>query len=188
MSGAHLDELTADLPYGNRGEGLIMHQNDPSARPQTVIYFEGICLGSLCEASGRHLLGGIWDLGASGRHLRDLGGIWEASERDLGGIWEASGRDLGGTWDASGRDLGGIWEASGAPGGPRGPRRHLGGDCVHFPVFYQQKWRDRVSRVDETSLSFTLMGNLQQLSAGADPAHPANTPLATKKIRQNPYR
>ncbi len=154
-----------------------MHQNDPSARPQTVIDFEGICLGSLCEASGRHLLGGIGDLGTSGRRLRNLGGIWEASERDLGGIWEASGRDLGGTWDASWRHLGCIWEASGrqlggiwSTWGPRGPGRHLGGDCVHLPVFYQQKWRDRASRVDETSPTFTLMGNLQQLRAVADPA------------------
>ena len=46
--------------------------------------------------TGRHL-GGIWE--TSGRHLRGLGDIWEASGRSgkhLGGIWEASRRHLGG--------------------------------------------------------------------------------------------
>ena len=113
---------------------------------------------------------------------------WDTSGGHLGGIGEGPGSHLGGIWETSGRDLAGIWETSGRPGGARGPGRHLGADCVHLPVFYQPKWRDRASRVHGTSSTFTLIGNLQQLSAAAHPPRRrAGLQPASKTNRQNPY-
>ena len=55
------------------------------------------------------VMGSIWE--ASGKHLGASGDIWEASGRALGELWEA----LGAPW-GSGR----LWEALGASGAPRG--------------------------------------------------------------------
>ena len=111
----------------------------------------GMHLGSIREASGRHLRsiweasGGIWDAsGGIWRHLEASGGILRHPEasgaiwdiwRHLGSIWrhlEASGciwRHLeasGGIWrhlEASWRHLGSIWETSG---------KHLGSIHLRF--------------------------------------------------------
>ena len=101
------------------------------------------CLFGCLGASGS-----LWEhLGASVKHLRVFGTIWEVAGSIYRSIWGTSG-------ETPGRDLG-------APGAPRRPRRHLGADCVHLPVFYQQKCRDRAFRVHGTSPIFTLIGNLQ---------------------------
>ena len=80
------------------------------------------------------------------------------------------------------------------PGRPRPPPKYLGLGtkyqvlgtwyqvpsitkyCVQKHVFYQQKCRDRAFGVDATSSTFTLMGNLQQLSEGADRELTRETP------------
>ena len=105
------------------------------------------CLCPMWESS--RSIWSLWeDLGASVKHLRVFGTIWEVAAGSIyRSIWGTSG-------ETPGRDLG-------APGAPRRPRRHLGADCVHLPVFYQQKWRDRAFRVHGTSPIFTLIGNLQ---------------------------
>ena len=76
---------------------------------------------------------------------------------------------LGDIWETSGGHLGDIWEASGASEAPWSQRGILEGKCVKIIVFYQQKCGDPLFRLHFGGSTFTLTGNLQQLSANGGP-------------------